>query len=192
MFQLLGILSGAVNILGFPSYVRDIFHGKTRPERASWLIWMVLSLIAFFTQLAEGATNSLWLPGASSFTVGSVFLLSLWRGTGGLTRRDSVVLSFAALSLLLWYLTNDAFVALVIVVLLDGAGAVLTFLKTLEDPHSETLFAWMCSFMAGVLAFLSVGQPSFSLLLYPAYAVIANGAITWAIVRGRRRPVQVD
>ena len=63
MFQFLGLLSGVLSGGSYIPYLRDIFRHTTKPERASWLIWAVLGSIAFFSQLAEGATWSLWLTG---------------------------------------------------------------------------------------------------------------------------------
>lgn len=61
IFALLALL---LSLLAFFSYIRDTIACRTQPQRASWLIWSVLSSIAFFTQVAEGATTSLWFIGA--------------------------------------------------------------------------------------------------------------------------------
>jgi len=57
------IFSGILIIISFFPYIQDIFKHKTNPQRASWLIWAILGAIAFFSQLAKGATHSLWFTG---------------------------------------------------------------------------------------------------------------------------------
>lgn len=52
-FQIFGYLSGVLALIAFFPYYRDIFRGKTKPERASWLIWGILDLVALFSQLAK-------------------------------------------------------------------------------------------------------------------------------------------
>ena len=187
---ILGYLSGVVSLFGYPPYLRDIFHGTTKPQRASWLIWTVLGSIAFFSQLAEGATHSLWLTGTQSAGTFIIFLASLWRGEGGLAKRDIISLGVAALGLILWYFTRHAAFALLLVILVDAAGVVPTVLKSWEDPSSETMIAWVLASLGGLLGALAVGSLSFILLIYPLYIVIANLAVVLAILVGRDRLIR--
>ena len=45
MLQLFGLIAGDLVILANIPYMRDILRGKTKPERASWLIWFTLGVI---------------------------------------------------------------------------------------------------------------------------------------------------
>ncbi|HRC28524.1 MAG TPA: hypothetical protein PKV96_04030, partial [Candidatus Saccharimonas sp.] len=63
-------------------YLRDIFRHKTKPERATWWIWLTLNMIAFFAQLAAGATWSLGLMAGQLLAVGLIAVLSLRFGYG--------------------------------------------------------------------------------------------------------------
>lgn len=187
MLAALGYLSGITGLLSFPPYIRDIFKGTTKPERATWFIWTVLNWIAFAGQFAEGATHSLWMTGVQAVFETVVFLLSIRKGVGGLSRRDIVGLMVAALGLILWYLTRDALFALLFVVLVDGSGLVLTVLKTYEDPESETISAWVWSGLSGLLACFAVGSFNVTLLIYPFYIFLANMSVLLAIYLGKKR-----
>lgn len=57
-----GWLSGILSALCYVPYIRGILKHEVKPERASWLIWSVLTVLGFLSNLAIGATNSLWLP----------------------------------------------------------------------------------------------------------------------------------
>ena len=71
-----GVVSGVVGRQR-PS-VRPRHRARQRPARgASWFIWIVLTVILFVTQAAEGATWSLFLPGAAVLETAVVFALSL-------------------------------------------------------------------------------------------------------------------
>ena len=61
MLEFFGYISGILFILSVVPYVRSILKGNTKPQRMTWLIWTVLVFIAFFSQLAKGATWSLLL-----------------------------------------------------------------------------------------------------------------------------------
>ena len=187
MLQLFGYISGFLAILCYVPYIRDILKGTTQPERASWLIWTVLGFIAFFSQLSEGASDSLWVTGIETFGVGIVFLLALKFGVGGLARRDIVALVGAGVGLLLWYMTNDASTALYIVIAIDAIGVVLTVMKAYKDPSSETFSTWFLAGLAGVFASFAVGKFDYVFLIYPFYLFLMNCAVCVAMLVGRAR-----
>jgi hypothetical protein len=171
---LFGYLSGLVNIPGYPPYIRDVLKGTTKPERATWCIWSVLGLIAFFSQLAEGATHS----------------LSIWKGEGGLTGRDIVCLGLASLGVGLWYVTRHAAYAICLVIVVDLIGAWLTIRKTYISPGSETLVSWMFSAAAGLFSILAVTQRDWAVYAYPVYNLLVCTSIVAAIMIGKRIKVK--
>jgi hypothetical protein len=58
--------------------------------------------------------------------------------------------------------------------------------KTYRDPDSETLATFAFASLGGLLAAGAVGTPDLSLLLYPIYFGLVNGAIAILIVRRRK------
>ncbi len=189
MLQVFGYLSALLSVAMVVPYIRDIFRGTTRPERASWFIWTVLGFIAFFSQLAEGASHSLWLTAGQTLAVFSVFVLSVKYGYGGLGSRDRKALAGAGVGLVLWYLTSHAYLALFLVIVVDSFGTVLTVLKAYEDPASETMSTWILSGTSGIFGMLAVGRPDPVLLAYPFYIVCANFSVVVAMILGSRRRV---
>lgn len=186
MLQVFGYISAILSIVMIVPYVWDILHHKSKPERGSWLIWTVLGFISFFSQMAKGATNSLWLPAGKTLSVFIIFGLSLKYGYGGLVKRDIKALIAAGVGLVLWYLTKEPLTALLITILVDAIGTYLTMIKSYEDPESETLVMWLMSGTAGIFGMLAVGSFSPVLLLYPFYIMLANYVIVAAILLGRK------
>jgi len=187
MNQLFGYLSGIFIILGFIPYIKDILLGKTKPERATWFIYTVLSSIAFFSQLAKGATFSLWLTGIDTLAVVAIFVFSIKYGVGGFSKKDAIALFVAALGLVAWYYSKEAAVALYLVIGIDAIGTYLTLDKTYKNPTSETRIAWLLSAIAGIFAMFAVGSFNIILLSYPFYIFLANGAVVTAIELGKRK-----
>ena len=181
----LGILSGIVALLAYPPYIRDMLKGITKPERVSWLIWSVLSVIALTSQIAAGAQWSIIMTLAQTIGVVTVFLLSFKYGYGSLKRRDIISLITAGVGLIGWLVTGQSFVALLFVIIVDFAGAWLTVYKAYKDPESETLVTWQLDTVSGMLGLLAVGSINFTLMLYPAYLLIANGSVVGAIYLAR-------
>lgn len=186
MLQTIGIIAGALAGVAYIPYVRDILKGRAKPERASWFIWVVLAGIAFFSQLAEGATSSLWFTGLDSLGALAVFLLALKYGLGGFARRDKIALVAAGIGLTLWYITRHAAIALLMTIIVDAASTILTVLKTYEDPGTETYAMWALVTVAGILAMISVGSLNPTLLVYPFYIFLANFAVVVAKYVGTR------
>jgi hypothetical protein len=187
MLEIFGYISAILSIVMIIPYIRDIFRLETKPERGSWFIWTVLGFIAFFSQLAKGATDSLWLTVGQTISVLIIFLLSLKYGYGGLGKRDIRALLGAGLGLILWYLTTEASFALIFVILVDSIGTLLTLMKSYKDPGSETLSTWVMSGTSGIFGMLAVGSFNLILLAYPFYIMLANYVIVAAILLGKRR-----
>ncbi|CAN5175196.1 hypothetical protein BH09PAT1_BH09PAT1_7350 [soil metagenome] len=187
MLTVFGYASVLLSLSCVIPYIRDILRHKTQPERASWFIWTVLGVIAFFSQLAKGATDSLWLTVGETVAVSIVFFLSLKYGVGGLTKRDIKALIGAAVGVVLWFITHEATWAIVFVIFVDSIGALLTLVKAYEDPKSETLSTWVISGTSGVFGTLAVGSLNPILLAYPLYIVVANYLTVVAQVLGRRK-----
>jgi len=187
-----GYLSGTLSVVAVIPYIYDILKGNTKPERASWFIWTALGSIAFFSQLEKGATNSLWMVGASTLAVFVVSMLSLRFGTGGFSKRDKISLAIAAFGIFLWFLTKEAAFALFITIFVDAIGSFLTIIKSYEDPESETLITWIIAFIAGLFSAFSVGKWNFILLVYPLYIFLANFVVFTAIILGKRKKKYVN
>jgi hypothetical protein len=187
MLALFGFISGLLTIASFIPYLRDIFRLKTKPERASWLIWSITSGIAFTSQLAKGATYSLWLPGVDIVGLILVFFLSIRYGVGGFTKRDVIALIFVIAGLIIWSVTKEAAYALYIIICIDAIGSLLTAYKGFEDPQSETMLTWILASAAGLFALFAVGSMNMVLLSYPLYIFIANLLIVTAIFFGKTK-----
>lgn len=181
-----GAVAVVLEIVCMVPYVRDIFLRKTKPERATWWIWLALGLIAFFAQLSAGAKWSLGLTAGQIVAVGLVAVLSIWFGYGSFKRRDIVSLVVAAAGILLWHITDSPLLAIVIVVAVDGVAFWLTIVKTWHSPHTETLSTWILASLASALGVLAVGGLDITKILYPLYIAIANWVLVWVILVRRR------
>ena len=190
MIEIAGYLSGAAILYSFAPYIRDIFKGKTKPERISWLIWGVIGLISFFSQMAKGASYSLIMTGVQALGDIFIFILAIKYGMGGFLKRDIFGLFGSAVGLFMWYLTKEAAVALFIIIFVDAVGAVLTVIKSYEHPSSETVSSWAFTFLGGLFACFAVGSLNFILLAFPLYICLASLSILTAMGIGFKHKVR--
>ena len=182
----LGVLAGVVGIADTIPYVRDTIRGSTRPHRGTWLIWSVLAIVVFLSQRADGATWSLIMAAAQAVLTGAIFLLSIRRGEGGLSPADVLMLTLASGGVIGWIVADEPVIATACVVAADLIGAAMMVPKTYRDPGSETLATFALASLSGALATGAVGTLDPSLLLYPVYYCLANGALA-VLIHHRRR-----
>lgn len=161
-------------IAGAPPYLHDIFKGKTKPERTTWLIWSILGIVALVSQATLHGGWSLVFVGIDAAGNLVVFFLSLHYGEGGWAPTDKIALVVAVISVVASVVIHNPVVALCGVVLADISGSALTLIKTYRDPDSETTITWLFLGTAALLGALSVGHWNWRLLLYPLYLSVAT------------------
>jgi uncharacterized membrane protein YidH (DUF202 family) len=189
---LLGLAAGVFGLAAYPPYIRDIMGGNTRPARATWLIWSILSVIALGSQLSAGAHWSIIMTIAKTLGAVTVAALALRYGSGGLSRSDVVALVSALCGLGLWLFMSQPLIALLLVIAVDAIGSWMTLRKALRQPESETPATWLLNSVSSLLGLLAVGSWRLTLMIYPAYLLLANGVIAGVVVFGQRRQVRLE
>jgi hypothetical protein len=182
----LGVGAGVVSLVDPVPYIRDVLRGTTRPHRGTWLIWSVLSAVAFAAQWAGDGGWSLLMIGTQTVSITAVFLLSIRRGVGGVAPPDLALLCVAGCGVVGWLLLSEPLVATVCVVVSDVCGVLLMLPKAWRDPWSETASSFTLAGFSGLMSAGAVGATAVDLLLYPLYFAVANG-VTAGIIVARRR-----
>lgn len=186
MAEIFGIFSALVAIYASVPYIISIIRGVTKPQRAAWIIFVTLSAISFFAQLAAGATNSLWFPFILLTQAVIIFMLSIKYGMGGFSKVDIASLAMAALILIMWWTTKSAAVAIICSVSVNTIGKVLVAAKVYKHPNTEYLPTWVWSVVASIFAILAVGSLDWILILTPLQNAITVGAIALIIFYRRK------
>ncbi|MBI5134238.1 MAG: hypothetical protein HZA81_02515 [Candidatus Taylorbacteria bacterium] len=183
--QILGAISGALLIVGYIPYIYEVATKKTVPNRASWFIWSLSTIVLLFGVKETGTHEAIWVPVADAVGCTLIFLLSIPLGVGGWSKTDRISLFVSLASLFLWWYTGSAFVALVANLVVYVSGYVPTIRKAWIMPGKESKVAWSF-FFAGVLlnlATVAIGTDTgLSVWLYPIVLVATVGtlyAILW-------------
>jgi hypothetical protein len=183
-----GTLAGLTGLLNTVPYVRDTLRRSTRPHRGSWLIWTILAVVACLSQRADGASWSLVMCAVQLVMNTLVLALAVRFGTGALRGPEALMLALAGAGVAGWLLAGDPIVATACVVAADLTAFALMIPKSWRDPGSETLSTFAIASLGGALAAGAVADPAPSLLLYPVYFCLANGAL--ALLLWHRRAVR--
>ena len=176
--ELLGKLAAALAFVGLIPYIRSILEGKTKPNRASWLIWVASATILLFSYHSSGATTTIWLAAAYALIPAIIFLLSIKYGVGGYTKLDVICMAGALIGLMLWVLTDNPVVALYVNIAIDALGFMPTIKKAYLQPGTENTTGW---FIGGMLAaslnVLALTTWELKIALYPIFLLIANTTV---------------
>ncbi|MCL2037563.1 hypothetical protein FWG95_00970 [Candidatus Saccharibacteria bacterium] len=175
MNDALAVTSLLLILAAYAPYIYSVVKRKTKPQRISWLLWMMLNATYF-----ASAVNS---DGAVLYTLGAVigtatiFTLSIKYGTGGKSRFDITALFVALIAFGLLFVANQVLLALALALIVDGIGLMLTIQKLMRDRASESRLPWSLWFVASVIAIVALQKYSLESLLFPAYMIVSSGMV---------------
>lgn len=75
----IALISIGITLVGYFYYFRDIFAGKTKPHAYSWLVWGLLTAIAFVGQLSDKGGPGAYVTGVTALMSFIIFSLALNR-----------------------------------------------------------------------------------------------------------------
>ncbi len=185
----LGVFATILAFLSYIPYFRDIFKGATKPHAFSWLVWGVLTAIAFFGQIADGGGAGAWVTGFTALLCLSIFIAALVKGEKHVTLTDWLSLAGAGMALVLWYLTDSPLLSVVLITLIDALGFWPTFRKSYFKPNEETLITYVVSAVKFAIALVALERFTVVTALYPISLVIMNGAFA-VMVAVRRKTLR--
>jgi hypothetical protein len=180
--EALGLIAIVIAVAGYIPYFRDLFSGKTKPHAFSWLIWGLLTAIAFAGQIAGHAGAGSWVMGFTAFTTFVIF--SLFYGEKNITRSDWLCLILALSAIPLWIATRHPVASMILVTVIDALGFWPTFRKSYSKPNEETAFTYFLSGAKFFLSLVALDRYSIVTWLYPVSLVIMNwGFVLMALIR---------
>ncbi|HLB42131.1 MAG TPA: hypothetical protein VJN02_04645 [Gammaproteobacteria bacterium] len=182
--EILGIIAGILALVGYIPYIYTTVRGKTRPNKATWIIWTVIGGLIAFSYLFEGDPNTIWLP--LGYFIGPliVAILSFRYGYSEWTKLDIVCLIVGGISIIPWIISENAIFTLLINVFIDASGAIPTVVKTYREPETEDFSAWVIFFIANTLEVFAIEQWNLA-AIYPIYLFILAGLIVLFILKGK-------
>lgn len=160
-------------------YVRSILRGESRPQRVTWWVWAVSAVVvaASYLASAEEVQWALFLPVSYAVETVIIALLAIRYGTGGWSRFDLLCIGTAIASLGVWYVTASPFLAVLMNLVVDGAGAVPTVAKVVRDPGGEQSAAWLLTATGALLTLMAIEERTAMALVYPTYVFLSNGLV---------------
>ncbi len=181
---ILGAIAACLALISSYLYIRDIFRGNTKPHTYTWLIWSIVTTIAFFGQWVSGGGPGSWATGVAAIVTIGTFFLSLKDkyGTKDITNFDKVCLALAILSILPWLLTKSVLWSVLLATFIDLIAFFPTMRKTWHAPKSESLGSMYVDAVKHALSTFSMGTYSLITLVYPLSVLATKFVIIGEIV----------
>lgn len=185
---ILGIIATILVFVGYIPYIRDILKGKTIPHIYSWLLWAVVTAIAFALQFSDGAGSGAFVTLAAAIMCVVVIVLGLIKKSKlKIVVLDSVFLILAFLALGLWLVAKQPILSALLATAVDLLGFAPTIRKSWNNPHTETLsFYYLNTFRFG-LAVVALQNYSIVTAAYPIAWLVANGLFALMLVVRRKQ-----
>jgi hypothetical protein len=187
MKETLGLVAVALSIIGHAPYIVDVVRKKTKPHIFTWIVWSVVTILAFFGQWASGGGAGSWTTAVSGVIAILIMVLALSRGTKDISTLDKVFFIAALLAIVPWYLTKDPTFSVVIITVIDVFAFLPTLRKTFRDPSSETFVTYALNVVRHGLSIFALGAYNLATVLYPAALMIMNVSLVVAMMWPRRK-----
>lgn len=185
---LLGYLSVLLVLVSYSIYFRQILLRQVVPHPFSWMIWGLVELIGFTAIWVKHGGSGSWAFGFTALACFAVAALGFFYSVRpALTKIDWILLSLAILSILLWVLTKDPTLSVVLLAITDGLGMAFTLKKTYLDPNRESAALFGISCFRSLIALLALQSYSVATWLYPSSLAFTNALVVLMILVRRNK-----
>lgn len=174
--------STILNVIAPITYAVSILKGKTKPHRMTrFIVFFVLALNFLSIVAAHGNMGAIVFAGISSAQATVIFILSLWRGMGGIHRFDLACLVIAAVGILGWKLTGNPVIGVWFSILADFAAYLPAFVKTWHHPHTESPWYFLLGAVASFLSLIAYKIETVS--IFQIYIIVTSLVMVGFIYR---------
>ncbi len=174
-------------------YLRDTLKGETKPNRITWLIWVIAPAVAAGVQFQKGAGLSalpIFMAGVVPFFV---FLASFknknsyWK----LGVFDYVCLALSLLAIFFWLYLKEGVLATILAILADLIAFAPTYKKSWDYPNTETITPYLSGSFNALLSLFTLSFFSFNTAGFAVYLFFCN-LIEVILVLYRRKVLAKD
>jgi hypothetical protein len=184
--EILGLLSVLILTISYLPYYVAILKGTAKPHIFTWLVWSLITGIAFAAQLYEKAGPGSWLMEISCALCVGVTILAVKKGEKTITISDWCSFIFALTGLPLWYFTKDPMWSVILISIVDGLGFYPTFRKSWDKPYDESALFFTGGSISVLFALAALEHVNINTALY-LFSVFLFDSVFVVLLLYRRR-----
>lgn len=186
MLELLVFAAAIASLLAAGLYIRAMIKGKARPNRVTWLMWSIAPFIATAAEIYSGVTWAVipvFMTGFAPFLIfcASFFTKAYWR----LSKFDYFCGGVSALALVLWVVTMEPILSIILAIAADAIASIPTLKKAWRNPETESVWPFLTGIFNAVAALLVAVTWSFNEVSFPLYLLGLNILLVLVVHRIR-------
>lgn len=171
IFFILSIVSGFVSqTIG----IYFIFKGSFKPQRTTRFIYFILNSLFLGTLITQGSWDAFGLALAQGLGGTIIFILSFKYGMGGYERTDVLTLVGALTTIIIWKLTDNPTLALLLSIVVDIIAFYPTLIKIYKHPETEDRRFYLSDIISSLFSVLSLQRLLIGDIAYPLYILCLN------------------
>lgn len=159
-------------------FIRGSLKGNAKPYMWAWMIRLLICIIAFFSQLFQGATYSLALAFSQALSCVVIigFIVYAGSATGKLDKVDWAALAIAGFGVVCWLISGDSLYSILGVIIADACASVMGIRAGIKKGTRESIPFWVCACMAACMALIAAKGASWAILIAPLFSCL-NAAV---------------
>ena len=173
--EVLGILAGVLFIIGFVPYGIAIIKKQTRPEKATWVIWLAVDTLTLIGMLMAGTLNGQIVGVVLGASI--ILILALIYGEKGWKKFDIFCLAGAAIGMVLSLIFKNPLLAIIASSTACTIGSFPTFKSAWQDPSREDKLAWTIFWVSCVCAVLAIPHLTAADMIQPLDFFVIESAM---------------
>jgi hypothetical protein len=185
--EYLVFLGAALSLTGSGSYIVSTIKGRAKPNRVSWLIWAASPIIGTIAAVSNGVGWAILPTFMAGFGPLLVLIVSFfnkksyWTLGGG----DYLCGALAVLALILWGVTKNPNVAILLSILADLFASIPTLIKAWRYPETESGLIYIFAIFNQITGFIAMKRWDFSESAYGIFLLLINICLIAVIYRQR-------
>jgi len=184
--MILGVIASFLAFIATVPYIRGIYRGTNKPHLFAWIIWWLLTAIAFAAQIAGGGGAGAWNTGIASLMCIWICLSTWHRVKFVATKLDWWMFGVGMCSIPLWAATSNPLWAIVIVTGIEAVAFALTFKKSWFKPHEEVASTYSLNLIRHVISIIALAEINLTTALFPACMLFLNTGLVAMLLTRRR------
>jgi hypothetical protein len=182
MIQAIAIIAGLLNVFSGASYLRQVLRNESTPNPATWLIWLVVTLLNSSTYFFVVSGNVwIWLASvATTVMVFAIFIIAISkRKFTRLGKVEMISLFIAVCVGIFWRLTGNASVSNLALQVIFIISFIPTIYGILYKGALERPLPWFLAVVSYILQITNVFLTSVSLVAlgFPVVNLMGQGII---------------
>lgn len=178
------VISVAFGFLLFLPYFIGLFKKTIKPHIFSWLTWAILTGTGFAFSFSNGGGGGSFTFGVQSALCVVVLIWAIFRGEKNITKSDWLVLGAICLTFIIYLLTKNSTLSVILVASIDFMGYIPTFRKSYLKPHDESSLTYSFAFLSFLFSLGALQSYALVTMFYPLVLLVSNGAlVTFLLIR---------